>query len=107
MEHIATPDLGQLLDNIRAHLVDGGYFIASTSSSTSIVDGVELHQTRLTNAEWHQHIAQRYPDLERADLGLRIYQYVRFDFGEPSFLVYRKKSAPKPVEKAGTAKAGA
>jgi hypothetical protein len=90
MEHIKREDLGVLFDNIRAHLAEGGLFIASTSSSTSIVDGVELHQTRMTNAEWRKFIQQHYADLEPVDPGLKIYQYVRYDFGEPSILVYQK-----------------
>jgi hypothetical protein len=73
-------------------LDEGGYFIASTASGSSMQDGLELHQTRMTNEQWHQFIAKRYDDLEPVDLGLRIYQYVRYDFGEPSFLVYRKKT---------------
>jgi SAM-dependent methyltransferase len=92
MEHIHPNDLPALFDNIRTHLADGGVFMASTSSSTSLVNGVELHQTRMTNAEWRAYIAQRYPEWEETDLGLKIHQYVRFDFGEPSFLVYRKRA---------------
>jgi len=90
MEHIPSADLQALFSNIRSHLVEGGFFIASTSSATSIVDGVELHQTRMKNAEWRQYIEDHYSDLAREDLKLKVYQYVRFDFGEPSFLVYRK-----------------
>jgi len=93
MEHISSSDLDGLFDNIRRHLVEGGYFIASTSSAPSVVDGIELHQTRMTNAEWKEFIKRKYPDLEAANLGLKIHHYVRFDFGEPSFLVYRKKTA--------------
>ncbi len=92
MEHIHPNDLDRLFANIREHLVEGGFFIASTSSSPSVIDGVELHQTRMSHAEWQAFIARRYGDLEPADLGLKIHQYVRFDFGEPSFLVYRKRA---------------
>lgn len=92
MEHIQPQDLPPLLDNIRKHLAAGGCFIASTCSGSSVVDGVELHQTRMSNQEWRAFIESRYPDLEPVDLGLRIYQYVRYDFGEPSFLVYRKRA---------------
>jgi len=91
LEHIRLTDLETLFNNIRAHLAEGGLFIASTSSTTSVVDGVELHQTRMPNAEWRAWIEQRFPDLEPVDLGLKIYQYVRFDFGEASFLLYRKR----------------
>jgi len=98
MEHIKLEDLGVLFDNIRAHLAEGGLFIASTSSSTSIVDGVELHQTRMTNAEWRRFIQEHYADLEPVDPGLKIYQYVRYDFGEPSILVYKKASTKQDAE---------
>ncbi len=66
------------------------FFIASTASYSSIQDGIELHQTRMTNAEWRKFIAARYPDLQLVDLGLQTHQYVRYDFGEPSFLLYAK-----------------
>src|SRR4029077_9548912 len=56
MEHIKVEDLEILFENIRSHLVEGGFFIASTSSSTSIVDGIELHQTRMTNSQWREFI---------------------------------------------------
>jgi predicted TPR repeat methyltransferase len=93
MEHIHPNDLDALFQNIREHLTPGGCFIASTNSLSSIVDGVELHQTRMSNAEWRAYIAQRYPDLEPVDLGLKLHQHVRFDFGERSVLTYRKKAA--------------
>jgi len=93
MEHIEKNDLEAVFDNIRSHLAEGGFFIASTSSSTGVVNGLELHQTRMKNSEWRAFIAARYPDLEAADLGLKIHQYVRFDYGEASFLVYRKRAA--------------
>jgi SAM-dependent methyltransferase len=93
LEHLHPNDLDTLFNNLRAHLATGGYFIATTNSSPSIVDGIELHQTRMSNAQWRAYIAQRHPDMEPADLGLKIYQYVRFDFGEPSFLVYRNKGS--------------
>lgn len=91
LEHISMRDLETVFKNITEHLLPGGCFVASTSSSTSIVNGVELHQTRMPNAEWRSWIEQRFPELEPVDLHLRIYQHVRFDFGEPSFLAYRKK----------------
>lgn len=93
MEHIHPDDLPAIFGNIRKHLVEGGVFVASTNSHSSVVDGVELHQTRMTNAEWHTYITKHFPDLEKVDLGLKIHQYVRFDFGEPSFLVYRKRKS--------------
>jgi SAM-dependent methyltransferase len=96
MEHIHPDDLAAVFNNIREHLAEGGYFVATTNSSASIVNGVELHQTRMTNTQWREFIQQQFPDLEPADLGLRIHQYVRFDFGEPSFLVYQKKASASP-----------
>ncbi|HOB97747.1 MAG TPA: class I SAM-dependent methyltransferase [Verrucomicrobiota bacterium] len=94
LEHIHRDGLEPLFANIRSHLTEGGLFIASTSSSPSVVDGVELHQTRMSNAEWRAWVEAHCADLEPVDLGLKTYQYVRFDFGEQSFLVYRKRSAP-------------
>ena len=91
LEHIRPEDLPALFDNIRAHLVEGGCFIASTNSLSSVVDGVELHQTRMSNLQWHNYIVGRFADLEPVDFHLKIYHYVRYDFGEPSFLLFRKK----------------
>ena len=93
LEHIQLANLETLFRNISSHLAEGGLFIASTSSTPSIVDGVELHQTRMPNSEWRRWVASRFPELEPVDLGLKVYQYVRFDLGEASFLVYRKKTA--------------
>jgi SAM-dependent methyltransferase len=101
LEHIKTDDLDRLFQNIRKHLADGGYFIASTASGPSVVNGVELHQTQWKNHEWQRFIRDQYSDLTPATVGLKIHQFVRYDFGEPSFLVYRKTiGAPatgKPV----------
>lgn len=95
VEHLKEADLGQLFDNIRNHLAPGGLFIASTNSLSSVVDGLELHQTRMSNAEWKAWVAKRYSDLEEVDLGMPPHHYVRFDYGEPSYLLYRKKAAAK------------
>jgi SAM-dependent methyltransferase len=40
MEHIATPDLIQVFTNIRDHLEPGGYFIASTTETSDIHQGL-------------------------------------------------------------------
>jgi len=96
MEHIATPDLDGLFNNIRNHLEEGGYFIASTTCTPDIHEGIELHQTKWEHHEWRSFVENKYPDLEFADVGLRIYQYVRYNFLHPSHLVYRKK-ATRPV----------
>lgn len=90
IEHIHLDDLPRFYASINAHLKRDGYFVASTNSSSDIHDGVELHQSRFTNAEWRQRIAGFCPDWEPADLGLKYYQYVRFSYPERSFLAYRK-----------------
>jgi SAM-dependent methyltransferase len=94
MEHIPTPALDQVFRNIVDHLEVGGYFIASTTETSDIHEGLELHQTRWPNAEWRDYMAKKFPELEYADAGLKIYQYVRYNFLHPSFLLYRKKAAP-------------
>jgi SAM-dependent methyltransferase len=91
MEHIATPDLIQVFSNIRNHLEPGGYFIASTTETTDLHEGLELHQTRWNNAEWRTFVAKNFPDLEYVEVGLKIYQFVRYNFLHPSFLLYRRK----------------
>jgi 2-polyprenyl-3-methyl-5-hydroxy-6-metoxy-1,4-benzoquinol methylase len=89
MEHIATPDLPAVFDNIVKHLEAGGYFIASTTETSDIHEGLELHQTRWTNGVWRAWVGQHYPQLEYTDVGLEIYQFVRYNFLHPSFLLYR------------------
>lgn len=91
MEHIATEDLPAVFDNIVRHLEPGGYFIASTTETSDIHQGLELHQTRWPNAEWRAWVGTRYPELEYVDVGLKIYQFVRYNFLHPSFLLYRKR----------------
>jgi 2-polyprenyl-3-methyl-5-hydroxy-6-metoxy-1,4-benzoquinol methylase len=89
LEHISTPDLPQLFRNITHHLAQGGYFIASTTSRPDIHDGVDLHQTKWSNAEWKAWLGKNFPELELVDLGLKYYQFVRHN-DEGSFLTYRK-----------------
>jgi 2-polyprenyl-3-methyl-5-hydroxy-6-metoxy-1,4-benzoquinol methylase len=89
-EHIAPTQLPGLFHNIMTHLQPGGYLVASTTSAPDVHDGIDLHQTKWTNQEWGRMIAAEYPELERADLGLQFYQYVRHN-EERSFLVYRRK----------------
>lgn len=91
MEHIAEPDLDQVFRNVVDHLEVGGYFIASTTETSDIHEGLELHQTRWPNAEWRAYVARKFPELEYVDVGLKIYQYIRYNFLHPSFLLYRKK----------------
>lgn len=90
MEHIATVDLAPVFDNIIKHLEPGGYLIASTTETPDINNGIELHQTQWTNARWRSWVGVSYPQLEYVDMGLRIYQFVRYNFLHPSFLTYRK-----------------
>ena len=91
MEHIATSDLKQVFENIHHHLEPGGYFIASTTETSDIHEGIELHQTQWRNQQWCEFVANNFPDLEYTDVGLKIYQFVRYNFLHPSFLLYRKK----------------
>jgi SAM-dependent methyltransferase len=91
LEHIPTPELPQLFANLTSHLAAGGYFIASTTSIPDVHDGVDLHQTKWTNAEWHQWLAKIHPELSPVDLGLKNHQFVRHNV-EQSFLALRKKA---------------
>ena len=93
MEHIATPDLDIVFTQIRKHLAAGGYFIASTTETSDIQEGLELHQTQWTNAQWREYVARTHTDLEYVDVGLQPYQFVRYNFLHPSFRLYRKKAA--------------
>jgi SAM-dependent methyltransferase len=93
LEHIAEPDLRQVLRNIADHLELGGYFIATTTETSDIHEGLELHQTRWPNVQWRAYLAKQVPELEYVDVGLKIYQFVRYNFLHPSFLIYRKKRA--------------
>lgn len=90
LEHIHQKDLPQIFQNILAHLERGGYFVASTSSIPDVHDGVDLHQTQWTNQEWRRWLAEHYPELEPAELGLKVYQMVRHT-PEESYLTYRRR----------------
>lgn len=89
LEHIPTPDLTPLFQNITTHLASGGYFIATTTSRPDIHDGVDLHQTKWTNAEWKTWLGKNFPELKPVDLGLKFYQFVRHN-DEGSFLTFQK-----------------
>ena len=91
LEHIKTEDLHQVFRNIIRHLSINGYFIASTAQGSSVVDGVELHQTRWSNAEWRKFIEDNFPELTPVDLGLTPSSLVRYDFNDPSILTYQHK----------------
>ncbi len=91
MEHIAPKDLDAVFTEIRKHLAPGGYFIASTTETSDMHQGLELHQTQWPNAQWREFVETAYPDLEYVDVGLKAYQFVRYNFLHPSFLLYRKR----------------
>ena len=90
LEHIKTSDLTILFRNIVQHLSRGGYFIASTTSVPDIHDGIDLHQTKMTNKSWRVWIKKNVPEFAPADDGLTFYQRVRYNF-EHSYLVYQNK----------------
>jgi SAM-dependent methyltransferase len=89
-EHLRPETLATLFTNIDSHLKSGGYFVASTTSSPDIHEGVDLHQSKFSNKEWQERIGKMCPKWERVELGLKYYQYVRFNFYERSFLAYKK-----------------
>jgi 2-polyprenyl-3-methyl-5-hydroxy-6-metoxy-1,4-benzoquinol methylase len=91
MEHIATPDLVIVFQQISKHLAPGGFFVASTTETSDIHEGLELHQTQWTNAQWRAYVEKNFPELEYVDVGLKPHQFVRYNFLHPSFLLYRKK----------------
>lgn len=91
LEHIRTEELPTLFENILNHLKPGGYFIASTTSEPDIHDGIDLHQTKMTNAQWRDWVAKNRPELEWVDLGLEYYQFVRYN-QERSVLTYRRRA---------------
>ncbi|MEZ5405601.1 MAG: hypothetical protein R3F23_05305 [Verrucomicrobiia bacterium] len=90
MEHIATNDLIQVFRNISQHLKIGGYFIASTTSTSDVHEGIELHQTQWENAQWREFVGKNFSELYYTDVGLKIYEFVRYNFLHPSFLIYQK-----------------
>lgn len=90
LEHIKTTDLPVVFKNIVRHLKRGGYFIASTTSLPDTHNGVDLHQTKMTNDEWATWIKSHVPELTPADDGLSYYQRVRYNF-EHSYLIYQKR----------------
>jgi len=90
LEHIPSGGLEGVFNNIVSHLKKGGYFIASTSSS-SAEEGPQYHQTIMTNLRWREYIEGKFKELEPVDLGFKYYQYVRYVIrGERSFLTYKK-----------------
>jgi predicted TPR repeat methyltransferase len=91
LEHIHPDDLQTLFDNIDSHLNPGGYFVASTTSSPDLHDGIDRHQSKFSNQEWHALIGKLQPGWRPVNLGLKYYHYVRWNYYERSFLCWRKK----------------
>lgn len=91
LEHISIQDLPQLFDNIVGQLENGGYFIASTTSTPDVHNGIDLHQTKWTNHQWRQWLSETRPELQPVFLNLKYYQFVRHN-EERSFLTYVKKT---------------
>ena len=90
LEHIPPNDLESLFRTISSLLAPGGYFVASTSVAPDVHDGIDLHQTKMTNAQWNEWIQAHAAELKHVDLGLKYYQFVRFSYREPSFITCKK-----------------
>lgn len=90
LEHIKKEDLAIVFFNILSHLKNGGYFIASTTSTPDIHEGVDLHQTKWTNEQWNTYIELNWHQFFPVDLQLKLYQCVRCNFNEPSTLIFQK-----------------
>jgi len=88
LEHLRKDDLKLTFRNIINNLAIGGYFIASTSSTSDIKTGIELHQIQWSNKKWREFIAAEDNRLKAVNLPIKYYQYVRYD--QKSFLTYRK-----------------
>lgn len=58
MEHIATPDIPAVLDNIERHLLPDGLVVMSISTTPEHVGGLHLHQT-VQNREWWLRLFQQ------------------------------------------------
>lgn len=91
LEHIEMRDLPMVFLNIISHLEYGGYFVASTTSISDIHNGIDLHQTKMTNQQWRRWVEKHVPVLQPVDLGITYYQQVRYN-AERSFLTYKRKN---------------
>ena len=89
LEHIHTNDLPQLFKNITAHMAYGGYFVASTTSTPDIHNGVDLHQTKWIKEQWVHWLACNFPQFKLVEFKLKSYQYVRHNI-ENSILTFKK-----------------
>ena len=92
LEHISEDRLPGLFDNVVRNLEPRGWFIASTNDETEIHEGVQLHVTRWSNAQWKRWIAEHVPALVEIHLPLQVHEYARQNFKNPSFLLYQKTS---------------
>ena len=90
LEHIPQNDLESLFRTISRLLAPDGYFIASTTAAPDIHDGIDLHQTKMTNAQWRDWVQRNVKELQHVELGLKYYQFVRFNYRERSFITCRK-----------------
>jgi 2-polyprenyl-3-methyl-5-hydroxy-6-metoxy-1,4-benzoquinol methylase len=69
-EHINRDDIGKVILNLKKHLAENGLIIISTTNSTCVVDGAELHVTKESKIWWIN---------EFKDLGLNYRsEYVRY-----------------------------
>lgn len=91
LEHIPMESIPSVVNNIVQNLKPTGLFIASTNDEPELHCGVDLHVTKLTNAQWKKMFnALSAGRLMEVDLGLKPHQYARQNFKNPSFLVYQR-----------------
>lgn len=100
-EHISEENLPSVVENILRHLARQGMLFVSISSDSSIIDGVDLHQTVQQKPWWIKSFArlglERQPMVER---------YFNFDTvrGEPmglsfSIVLTRQGDAPPELKR--------
>lgn len=82
MEHIDKVDLQSLCENVKKHLKEDGVWIMSISNFSDIVNGVELHQTRMPR-EWWIEFFRKFGFID-------LPEYVRFF--SPQFVCGRKET---------------
>jgi 2-polyprenyl-3-methyl-5-hydroxy-6-metoxy-1,4-benzoquinol methylase len=77
MEHINKNDLLNTFELLKKHLRPGGYFIFSTTNTSDMRNGIELHQTQMNTDEWIEWVTKNIPGLNIYDLGFEEEEYVR------------------------------
>ncbi len=77
MEHINKKDLYNTFKMINKHLIIGGYFIFSTTHTSDIRNGIELHQTQMKTNEWIDWITTNFPNLKIYNINLNEEEFVR------------------------------